>query len=49
MKVFCIGDKTLGVVSKWMVTETMGDGEISQSMKVKGEKALEQSPEDLDR
>lgn len=39
----------MGVISKWTVTETMGDGEIPQSMKVRGEKALEQSPEELDR
>lgn len=28
-KVFCTGDNALGV--KWMVTETMGDDEISQA------------------
>ena len=32
-----------------MVTETIGDGEISQIMKMRGEKALEQSPEESDR
>ena len=48
-EVFCTGDKALGVISKWMVTETMGDGEIfPDSMKVRGEEALEQSPEELD-
>lgn len=30
-EVFCTGGKALGVISKWMVTETMGDGEIFQT------------------
>lgn len=30
-EVFCTGDKALGVISKWTVTETMGDGEIFQT------------------
>lgn len=40
------GDKALGVISNWILTETIGNNEIVQA-KLRGNKTLQQNPVEL--